>query len=75
MKIRPRLYEALVKLIPATTIFRLFVKFLKGQVAEKTMVQILPHFALYEQRCRNNLKDLFHLESAVVKFMSLQSRG
>lgn len=71
MKIRAKLYEALVKLIPATTIFRLFIKFLRAQVADKKLMEMLPHFALYEQRCRNNLKDLFHLEAAVVKFMSL----
>lgn len=73
-KVRVKLYEAVVKLIPASTILRLFVRFLRPLVGQQLLLRLLPVLAILDGRCHSTVKDLYHLEAGAAFLMTLVAR-
>ncbi|KAF6020496.1 RfC38 [Bugula neritina] len=74
MKIRERLYQLQIHLIPSTTIMTTLVDELLEALPGKLKLELVKIAATYEHRLQLGSKDIFHLEAFIIQFMSLNQR-
>ncbi|KAJ1451637.1 P-loop containing nucleoside triphosphate hydrolase protein [Pelagophyceae sp. CCMP2097] len=71
---REKLYELLVKCIPADVIIKTLTRELLKNLDDELKTEVLHWAAVYEHRIQLGSKEIFHLEAFVAKFMALYKR-
>lgn len=71
LEVRGKLYELLVHAIPPRLIIKTLTDCLVARCDEELRASIVEKAALYELRCRQGNKAIFHLEAFVAQVMAM----